>query len=71
MCDKMHAKITLGVRWCMMCIFLFLKFDNFIKGIVHICIVFFKKLRLWFLYLTYNLVQMFIVLNTTDASFFN
>ena len=33
-CCKMHAKILLGVPWCAMCIFLFLNFSNFIKGIM-------------------------------------
>ena len=37
--------------WCAMCIFLFLSFYNFIKGIVYIYIVFFKKFRSLFLYL--------------------
>ena len=41
--DKMHAKITLSVQWCAMCIFLFLEFYNFIKGIGHMYIVFLKK----------------------------
>ena len=32
-CGKMHAQVLLGVQWCVMSIFLFLKFYNFIKGI--------------------------------------
>ena len=32
-CGKMHAQILLGVRWCTMSIFLFLKLYNFDKGI--------------------------------------
>ena len=43
-CDKMNAQILLGVRWCAICIFLFLKFNNFITGIMRIYIVFSKKL---------------------------
>ena len=35
-CGKMHLQILLGVRWCAMSTFLFLKFYNFIKGIMHI-----------------------------------
>ena len=31
-CGKMHAQILLGVQWCAISIFLFLKFYNFIKG---------------------------------------
>ena len=30
-CGKMHTKILLGVQWCAICIFLFLKFYNFYK----------------------------------------
>ena len=33
-CGKMHAQILLGVRWCVMSIFLFLKLYNFNKGII-------------------------------------
>ena len=33
-CGKMHAQILLGVRWCAISIFFFLKFYNFIKGIM-------------------------------------
>ena len=46
-------QIALGMQWCVMFIFLFLKSDNFIKGIVCIYIVFFKKLRTLLLYLAY------------------
>ena len=42
---KMHMQILLGMRWCAMCIFLFLKLYSFIKGIMPIYIVFFKNLR--------------------------
>ena len=43
--DFQHAygKMYVGVRWCAMCILLFLKFYNFIKGIMRICVVFLKK----------------------------
>ena len=34
-CGKLHAQTLLGVQWCAMSIFLFLKFSNFIKGIMH------------------------------------
>ena len=34
--DKMYALITLGVRWCAMCVFVFQKFYSFIKGTVRI-----------------------------------
>ena len=40
---KIHTQIPLGMRWCTMCIFLFLRFYNFIKGIACINIVFLKK----------------------------
>ena len=43
-----HAQILLGMRWCAMSIFLFLKFYNFIKGIMHIYIVFLKNLKRMF-----------------------
>ena len=33
MSGKMHAQILLGVQWWVMCIFLFLRFYNFVKGI--------------------------------------
>ena len=39
-CDKMHAQIMLGMGWCLICIFLFLKFYNFIEGVVHIGVVY-------------------------------
>ena len=32
---KMHVQILLGVCWCVMFILLFLKFYNFIKGVMH------------------------------------
>ena len=41
-CCKMQAQILLGVRWCAMSIFLFLKFYNFIKGIMRIDSIFKK-----------------------------
>ena len=41
-CGKMHAQILLGVQWCVMSIFLFLKFYNFIKGIMRIHSIFKK-----------------------------
>ena len=69
-CDKMQVQIMLSVQWCVMCIFIFLKFDNFIKGIVWVYIVFLKKLRPLFLYLTYYHDQIFITVNRTDESFF-
>ena len=51
MWQNAHAN---SIRHAMVCdVFLFLKSDNFIKGIVCICIVFFKKLRTLFLYLAY------------------
>ena len=54
----------LGVRWYVMCTFLFIKFFNFIiKGIVRICIVFLKKVRALVLYLTYELLQIFKTFN--------
>ena len=46
---KMHMQILLGVWWCVMCIFLFLKCYNFIKGIMHMYTVFLKNLRHVFL----------------------
>ena len=39
---KMHVQILLGVWWCVMSIFLFLKFYNFIKGIMRIHSIFKK-----------------------------
>ena len=53
--------------WFVMLIFLF-QFYNFIKGIVHIYIAFFKTLGPLFLYLNYELVQIFITFNRTDVS---
>ena len=44
-CDKMHSEITLGMRWCAMIIIRFLELYNFNKGIGHIYIVLWKKLR--------------------------
>ena len=41
-----------------------------VKGIVRICILFLKKLRRLFLYLIYELVQIFITFNRTDVSLF-
>ena len=41
-----------------------------VKGIVCICILFSKKLRRLFLYLIYELVQIFITFNRTDVSLF-
>ena len=38
----MHAQILLGVRWCAISVFLFLKFYNFIKGIMRIHSIFKK-----------------------------
>ena len=35
-CGKIHVQILLGVQWCAMPIFLFLKSYDFIKGIMHI-----------------------------------
>ena len=48
-CDQMHVQVILGVQWCLMCMFLSLKFYNFIKGIVQIYVVFSKTLRPMFL----------------------
>ena len=42
---KMHTKILSDVQWCAMCISLFLKFYNYIKGIMYMYIVFLKNLR--------------------------
>ena len=36
----MHVQILLGMRWCVMSIFLFLKFYNFTKGITRIHSIF-------------------------------
>ena len=52
-CGKKHKLILLGMRWCVMSVFLFLKFYNFFKGIMQIYIVFPKNLRqmpLFFIY---------------------
>ena len=57
-------------KWCAICIFLFLRFYNFIKGFVHIYIISLKELQLLFLYLTYELAQTFITFNRTDVSLF-
>ena len=56
------------MQWCAICIFLFLKSDHFIKWIVHIYIVFFKKLKPLFSYLSYYLVEKSITFNRTDVS---
>ena len=64
MCDK----IPLDAGWCVMHISLFLTSYNLTKGIVHISMVFLKRLRLLLLYL--NIFQMFMTFNRTDASFF-
>ena len=64
MCVAKWTQILLGVRWCVMCIFLFLQFYNFIKGIMHIYIylrdyahlhthMFLKNIRQMFLCFTY------------------
>ena len=42
-CGKIHAQILLGVRWCAISIFLFLKFYNFIKEIMRIHCIFKKR----------------------------
>ena len=49
-CTQKNRQACDGVRYVF---FFFLKFCNFIKGIVSIYIVFLKKLRQLFLYLTY------------------
>ena len=41
-CGKMHAQILLGMRWCAMSIFFFLKLCNFNKGIICIYTIFKK-----------------------------
>ena len=69
-CGKMQAYVPLSVRWCAMCIFVFLRFYNFIKGIVHINIVFLKMLGPLLLYLTYELFWIFITFNRTDVWLF-
>ena len=43
--DFQHMHLTKCTHECAMCIFLFLKIFNFIKEIVHIYIVFFKKVK--------------------------
>ena len=43
-CGKMHTKILLGVRHCAKCIFLFLKFYDFIERIMRIYILFLENL---------------------------
>ena len=50
-CGKMHTSIWLGKWWCVMCNFL--RFNNLLKVILHIYIVFLKKLRPLFSHLTY------------------
>ena len=62
-CGKMHVQILLGVRWCVMSVFPFLKVYSFIKGIMHIHSIFKKlKTNVFILYLLtfqniYNLQQ--------------
>ena len=56
----MHAYILLGLQCWAICIFIFLKFYNFIIGIMCIYKVFFKNLRPMFLYLIYLLVKIFV-----------
>ena len=65
--EKMYAKITLDVQQCLMCIFLFLKCYNFIKGNVCIYIVFLTKLRL--IVFIPNLLTCSNIYNRTDVSF--
>ena len=51
-CGKTHTQILLGVRWCAISIFLFLKLYNFIKGIMRIHSIFKKpKPNVFILYL--------------------
>ena len=52
-CTASHTITVLGVRCCAMPIFLFLRFDNFIKVILHIIHNIFKKFKIIVLYLTY------------------
>ena len=60
------------VRHAVVCgIYIFFWIFNFIKEIVCICIVFFKKLKPLLLYLAYELVQIYITFNRTDVSLFN
>ena len=42
-CGKIHAQILLGMQWRAKSVFLFLKFYNFVKGIMRIHNIF-KKL---------------------------
>ena len=42
MCGKMHMQILLGVQWCAISISFFLKFYNFIKGIMRMHSIFKK-----------------------------
>ena len=44
---------TIGGRWCAMCIIPFLRFYNFIKGIMHIYKSFLKNMRQSFLCFTH------------------
>ena len=48
----------------------FQKFDNYIKGIVHLYIEFLDKLTPLILHVTYQLIQIFITFDRTDISFF-
>ena len=59
--------IPLGVRWCAMHIFLFLRLYNFIDRIVRIYI-FFKNFRSL---LFYSLAQVFITFNISDVFLLN
>ena len=67
-CGKINMSILLSMQCCLMCIFLFLKFYDIIKAIVHIYIVFLKKVGPLILYLTQWLFQIFITCNRTDVS---
>ena len=63
------------MQWCAMCIFkiflfLFLRFYNFIKGKCTYIQYFLRRLRPLFLYLTQELVQIFITFNINDVSLF-
>ena len=53
-----------------MCILLFLRFYNFIKRIVCIYIVFFKKFQPLFLQSTHEIFQAHITFNRTDVFLF-
>ena len=68
-CGKIHTQILLSVWWCAMCIFLFRKFYNFMKGFMRRDIVFIKNLRKMLLFY-YWIVQIFITCNWTDISLF-